>query len=72
MIDPASILWFTFVGTLTVATAVWIIGVVDCAYRKFDSRGEKWAWLALVILGHWLGVVIYWCLGRERGSLGPV
>ena len=70
--DLASTLWVVFIGLLTLDAAVWIIGVVDCVYRRFTTRGEKWLWLALVVVGNWLGVVIYWFLGRPRGSLGPV
>ncbi len=67
--SPAAVLWIGSMGLLTVATAVWVVAVVDCAYRRYPSAGEKWAWLALTVLGHWLGAVIYWFVGRERGTL---
>jgi len=71
-VDPASVLWITFIALLTVATSVWIVGVVDCAYRRYPTVLEKCAWLLVVILGYWLGVIVYWFVGRQRGTLGPV
>jgi len=66
---PASVLWVVSMGLATLATAVWIVAVVDCAYRRYPSAGEKWAWVAVTVLGYWLGALIYWFVGRERGTL---
>ena len=69
---PVSVLWITWMGLCAIATAVWIVAVVDCAYRKYPSAAEKWAWLLVAFLGHCLGALVYWFVGRERGTLGPV
>ena len=67
---PVAPLWIALVGLITVATAVWIVAVVDCAYRRYPTAGEKWAWLLVALLGHALGALIYWFVGRERGTPG--
>jgi hypothetical protein len=67
-----SALWIIWMGLAVMATAVWIVGVVDCAYRRYPSAAEKWAWLLVAFFGHGLGALIYWFVGRERGTLGPV
>jgi hypothetical protein len=70
--SPVSVVWVTAVGLWTISTAVWIVALVDCAYRKFPTSGEKWGWLALVGVGHLLGAIVYWAVGRERGTLNSV
>jgi len=68
-VSPASVLWVVSMGAFTLATAVWIVAVVDCAYRRYPTATEKWVWLAVTLLGHWLGALIYWFVGREHGTL---
>jgi hypothetical protein len=71
-LDVVATLWVSSVGVLTLLTAAWLIAVVDCAYRRYATRREKLLWVAVTVLGHCLGAVLYWFLGRERGTLGPV
>jgi hypothetical protein len=71
-VDPASVLWISFMGLVTITTAAWIVGVVDCAYRKYPTAREKWVWIVVVVLGHWFGALVYWFVGRQRGRLRPI
>lgn len=65
-----AVLWVVLVGLTTIATAVWIVALVDCAYRRYSHTREKLVWLLVTLLGHWLGAVVYWFVGRNRGTLG--
>lgn len=39
--------------------AFWIWMIIDCAKRKFKSDAEKIIWIALVVIFHWIGALIY-------------
>ena len=70
-------------GLLGVVTFVfWIWMVVDCLGRApYDFRllftqkreHDKWIWLAIVILTHWIGALLYFILIRQPAqSIAPV
>ena len=39
--------------------AFWIWMIVDCAKRKFKNDVEKIVWIIVIVLGHWVGSLIY-------------
>lgn len=69
-VTPASGLWIIVTGIATLATAAWVVAFVDCVYRRYPSRKEKLIWFILILLGHGPGALIYWFVGRERGTAG--
>ena len=51
---------------------VWVFAVADVA--RIEERelrsGSKLVWLLVVLLGHFVGAVLYLALGRPRPSAG--
>lgn len=56
------------VGLLVLIFWIWMI--VDCARRRFRNDVEKIVWLAVVILGGWLGALIYLLVVRVSNPMG--
>jgi hypothetical protein len=45
--------------------ALMAFALVDLARRE-RTRGPKWAWVLVIVLGELLGPVVYLLLGREE------
>lgn len=62
-------------ATLIVAAlllAFWIWMIVDCAKRNFRNDVEKIIWIIVIVLGHWIGSLVYFIvikLYNERGLM---
>ncbi len=39
--------------------AFWIWMIVDCAQRKFKNDVEKIVWIIVIVLGQWIGSLVY-------------
>lgn len=50
----------------------WLYMLVDVAKRRYDSEGEKIAWLLIVLLLNVLGAAVYAFAGRSRGSIARI
>lgn len=67
--------WFTFminaaVGLLVLGVVIfWVIELVDCLRREFREPSEKIVWVLVIILAHAVGALIYWIMGKSRGTL---
>ena len=59
---------FLFFAIAIAATVFWIVMIVDCAKREFDSEGEKVAWILVVVLVGFVGAIIYYFVGKRRGK----
>ncbi|PIN94139.1 hypothetical protein COU54_00210 [Candidatus Pacearchaeota archaeon CG10_big_fil_rev_8_21_14_0_10_31_24] len=56
------------IGVLFFVFWVWMI--VDCAQRKFNSDGERIAWILVVILASWIGSLIYYFVIKMNDKKG--
>ena len=63
---------FAFAGLLLAAAvlAFWVWMLVDCAGRKFKENVEKIVWLLVVVLGGWVGAVVYFIVIRAINKHG--
>ena len=48
---------FIIFGLLVLAFWIWMI--VDAATRNFRNNVEKIVWIVVVVLGQWLGALVY-------------
>ncbi len=48
----------------------WIWMIVDVAKRKFKNDVEKIIWLLVVILGMWIGAIVYFIVIRMYNIRG--
>jgi hypothetical protein len=46
-------------------TALWIVALIDCAKHE-PAGNDKIAWLLIVILGGWIGSLVYWFVRRPK------
>jgi len=74
------LIWFPFlaagfgflllIGLIILAFWVWMI--IDCAKRRFNNDVEKIVWLVIIVLGQWIGALVYLLaikLTNERGLI---
>ncbi len=73
-----SIFWFPFmavgfglmfiVGIL--AFIFWIWMIIDCAKRSFGNSVEKIIWLIVIVLGSWVGALVYFIVIKSINPRG--
>lgn len=50
--------------------AFWIWMIVDCAKRTFKNDIEKIIWLLVIVLGQWVGAIIYFIVVKSINPKG--
>ncbi len=50
----------------------WIWMLVDCAKRKFRNDVEKIVWIVVIVLGQWVGALVYFIVVRSLNPFGLV
>ena len=50
---------------LLLQVALLIFALVDLSHRE-KTRGPKWLWAVVIVLGEILGPVLYFLVGREE------
>ena len=48
---------------------VWIIELVDVVRREFPGPNDKMIWVLVVVLGHGIGALVYYFIGKQQGWL---
>lgn len=46
----------------------WIWMLIDCAQRTFPGENDKLIWILVVVLAGWIGAIIYYFVGRKKGT----
>ncbi|XPV74792.1 MAG: PLDc N-terminal domain-containing protein [Desulfovibrio sp.] len=60
--------WIVIGAIVATFLCLTLIGIIDAFNRDFNgSSNEKFAWLQLIILLPFLGVIGYFIFGRKRG-----
>lgn len=59
---------FMIVGILLFAFWIWMI--VDAAQRKFRNDVEKIIWIVVIVLGQWIGALVYYIVVRTYNPKG--
>ncbi|MBI3333931.1 PLDc N-terminal domain-containing protein [Candidatus Pacearchaeota archaeon] len=52
--------------------AFWIWMIVDCAKRNFKNLTEKIIWLVVIVVGGWIGALVYFIVIRNIKHKGLV
>ncbi|MAG37802.1 hypothetical protein CMI45_00225 [Candidatus Pacearchaeota archaeon] len=52
--------------------AFWIWMIVDVAQRKFKESVEKIIWIVVVVVGGWVGALVYYIVVRMYNKQGLV
>jgi len=52
--------------------ALWIWMIVDAARRNFRNDTEKVLWLVIIILGSWIGALIYLLIIKSSNPKGLI
>lgn len=63
------LMWGFVAAVAIAATVFWIVEIVDVARRQFTDPTVKLVWLAVIILLHLLGAIIYYFAGKSQGWL---
>ena len=74
----SNILWWPFIaafGAAAIIVAVlivifWIWMLIDCANRKFKNDVEKILWIVIIVIGGWLGALVYLIVIRSSNPRG--
>jgi hypothetical protein len=61
--------WLAAAVLIVGGTVLWVVALVDVLKREFPGENEKLIWILVVILTGWIGALIYWFVGRDKGSL---
>lgn len=66
---------FAGIGALAFVIAIlllafWIWMIVDCAKRKFKNDVEKIVWIVVIVLGGWIGALVYLIVIRMMNARG--
>lgn len=64
MIIGVVFLFFLLLGLA--ATIFWIVELVDCLKNEPDHGNSKLIWLLVILFGHGIGAVLYWCVRRPQ------
>lgn len=48
---------------------LWIVELVDCVRREFPEPNDKLVWVLVIALGHGIGALIYYYVGRPKGRM---
>jgi hypothetical protein len=50
---------------IAIQLALMIVALVDIVKRE-KTRGPKWLWVIIVVLGEMVGPILYFVVGREE------
>lgn len=56
------------VGLIVLVFWVWMI--IDCAQRRFKNNVEKIVWIVVIVLGSWIGALVYLLVIRMNNPSG--
>ena len=48
----------------------WVGALADVVTSRTFRRGERWAWLLVVLFGFVFGAILYLAVGRQWGTVG--
>ena len=58
--------WLPFlIPIILLQLALMIFALVDLARRE-RTRGPKWLWVVIIVLGELIGPILYFVIGREE------
>lgn len=61
--------WLFFILIALASTVFWIVELVDVIRREFADPNMKIVWILVIVLGHFIGSLIYFFVGRQQGTI---
>lgn len=50
-------------------TILFIVALIDVIRRDFPNQNDKILWIVLILLLAWLGPILYFLVGKKKGTL---
>ena len=69
MFGVVMLIWVAAAGLMLGAMVLWVCALVDVLKKEFPGENEKLMWILIIVLTGWIGALIYWFIGREKGTL---
>lgn len=63
------VFWLVAGSIALAATVFWIVELVDVMRREFADSTTKLIWVLVILLGHFVGSLVYFYVGRRQGQL---
>jgi len=63
------LIWGLMILAMLALMVFWIVALIDVARREFPGQNDKMMWVLVVVLAGWIGALIYWFVGRQKGTL---
>jgi len=63
------VIWVLMAAAMIALMVFWIIALIDAAKREFPGQNDKLMWILVIVLVGWIGALIYWFVGRQRGTM---
>jgi uncharacterized membrane protein YsdA (DUF1294 family) len=66
--------WIVLIGGMIFMFVFWILMIVDVAKREFKTSDERLLWIIVMILGGWVGAIIYYLVVKhpeKKASRNP-
>lgn len=60
--------WCCIMFLVLALMGFWIWMIIDCATKDFPGDNDKVVWILVIVLGNWVGALIYFFVGRPRGK----
>jgi len=60
--------WLLMMAAMVGVMVFWVIAIIDVVKREFPGENDKLVWILVVILAGWIGALIYWFVGRQKGT----
>ena len=62
------LIWLLIIPLAVAGTVFWIVALVDCVRRDFPGGNDKLMWVLIILIAQVVGALVYWFVGRERGT----
>lgn len=57
--------WQLLLPLFLLQLTLMVIGLIDLFRRDRQTRGPKWVWAIVIVLGELLGPIVYFAAGRK-------
>jgi len=61
------VFWCVMMLIALASMVFWIIAIIDVARRQFKDDNTKLLWVIVVVVGHFIGGIVYYIVGRPTG-----
>ena len=70
MLDSLGWLELGLISLVCLPFVLMVWALIDCVRREFAGPNEKLIWVIIILLAYYAGPLIYFAMGRPRGTPG--